>query len=43
MQFGDYLKSCREASELTQEELVHSLYLYDDTAFDGLDTNTISR
>ena len=43
MQFNEYLKTCREHSHLTQEQLVQDLYLYDDMAFDGLDTNTISR
>ena len=43
MQFSEYLKSCRESSDLTQEELVYELYAYDDTAFDGIDTNTLSR
>jgi transcriptional regulator with XRE-family HTH domain len=43
MQFKDYLKSCREASHLTQEKLTSELYNYDIDSFGGLDTTTISK
>jgi transcriptional regulator with XRE-family HTH domain len=43
MKFGDFLKSCREKSGMTQENLVHALYLFDDTLFHGLDTTTLSK
>ena len=43
MQFNEYLRLCREKSHLTQEQLAHGLYAYDDIGFDGIDTNTISR
>ena len=43
MQFNEYLKSCREHGQLTQEELVHDLYTYDIENFEGLDTSTISK
>ena len=43
MQFNEYLKSCREHSKLTQEELVHNLYSYNIDYFGGLDTTTLSK
>ncbi len=43
MQFNEYLKSCRENSKLTQEQLVHDLYSYNIESFEGLDTNTLSK
>ena len=43
MKFNTYLKSCREHNTLTQEELVHSLYIYDIDMFEGLDTSTLSK
>ena len=43
MQFNEYLKSCRDKQELTQEQLVNALYYYDDTVFSGLDTSTLSK
>jgi transcriptional regulator with XRE-family HTH domain len=43
LQFNQYLKSCREHSKLTQEELVHSLYSHNIDDFEGLDTNTLSK
>lgn len=42
VQFNEYLKSCREKYELTQEELVQELYNFDDI-FMGLDVGTLSR
>lgn len=43
MHFNEYLKSCREHSHLTQEQLVHDLYSYDIESFEGLDTSTVSK
>ena len=43
MQFNQYLRSCREHSKLTQEELVHSLYSHNIDDFGGLDTTTLSK
>ena len=43
MHFNEYLKSCREHNELTQEQLVHDLYSYDIESFEGLDTATLSK
>ena len=42
MKFNEYLRNCRERSELTQDELVIDLYQYDDM-FSGLDSSTISK
>ncbi len=42
MQFNEYLKTCRERYNLTQEELVQELYNTDDE-FSGLNTGTLSR
>ena len=43
MKFSEYLKSCREKNNLTQEGLVHDLYSYDIENFRGLDTSTIGK
>ncbi len=43
MHFSEYLKSCREKSHLTQEQLTSDLYSYDIDSFEGLDTTTISK
>ena len=43
MQFNEYLKSCRENNDLSQEELVHDLYSHDIESFKGLDTSTMSK
>lgn len=43
MHFNEYLKSCREQNHLTQEQLVHDLYIYDIESFEGLDTSTVSK
>lgn len=43
MQFNEYLKSCREHNDLTQEQLAHSLYSYNTENFESLDTSTISK
>ena len=41
--FSEYLRQCREESELTQEDLAGLLYQYDSDSFASVDTNTISR
>jgi len=43
LQFNTYLKTCREHSHLTQEQLVHLLYSYDKEYFAGLETSTLSK
>ncbi len=43
MHFNEYLKSCREHSHLTQEQLTSDLYSYDIDSFKGLETTTISK
>ncbi|WP_457605241.1 helix-turn-helix domain-containing protein [Nitratifractor sp.] len=43
MQFADYLRKCRLALELTQEQLVEALYLYDAERFRGVSPATLSR
>jgi len=43
LHFNEYLKSCREHNQLTQEQLVHDLYIYDIESFEGLDTSTVSK
>lgn len=43
MQFNEYLKSCREHHNLTQEQLVHDLYSHDIDSFDALETSTLSK
>lgn len=43
MQFGHYLKTCREHLSLTQEQLVQALYLYDADHFQTLDGSTLSK
>ena len=43
MHFNEYLRSCRENNNLTQEQLVHDLYSYDIESFEGLDTSTLSK
>ena len=43
MQFNEYLRSCREDNDLTQEQLVHDLYSYDIESFEGLDTSMLSK
>lgn len=43
MQFNEYLKSCRENSSLSQEQLVHDLYSHDVESFEALDTSTLSK
>ena len=43
MHFSEYLKSCREHNQLTQEQLVSDLYSYDIESFEGLDTSTLSK
>lgn len=43
MHFNEYLKACREHSDITQEQLVHDLYSYDIDNFEGLDASTLSK
>jgi len=43
LHFNEYLRSCREHINLTQEQLVHNLYDHDNQNFTGLDTNTLSK
>ena len=43
MKFSEYLRSCREKSDLTQEQIVHHLYSYDIVNFEALDTSTLSK
>ena len=43
LQFSEYLRSCREDNQLTQEEIVHGLYIHDMDHFKGLDTSTLSK
>jgi transcriptional regulator with XRE-family HTH domain len=43
MQFGEYIKGCRERYDLTQEDLVAELYHYDIREFGGLDVTTLSK
>jgi transcriptional regulator with XRE-family HTH domain len=43
LQFSHYLKSCRESSKLTQEQLVEALYVHDTLAFRSLDASTLSK
>ncbi len=43
MEFSDYLRRCRQALGLTQEELVTELYLFEDREFGGLDVTTLSK
>ncbi len=43
MYFSEYIRTCRERSKLTQEQLVHALYSYDIESFEGLDTGTLSK
>jgi len=42
VKFNDYLLTCREENDITQEKLVQELYSFDDS-FAGLDINTYSR
>ena len=42
MKFNEYIKSCRNNHNLTQEELVQELYNFDES-FTGLDSRTINR
>jgi len=43
LQFNHYLKACRESSKLTQEQLVHQLYIHDIQAFKSLDGSIFSK
>ncbi len=42
MKFNEYLKSCRQKYNLTQEEMTQNLYAFDDV-FKALDIGTFSR
>ena len=43
MNFGEYLKLCREHCDLTQEKLVVDLYNYDIDNFEHLDNSMLSK
>jgi len=43
MVFAEYLKSCRQKAEMTQDEVVHALYLLDEENFAGVNVSTLSR
>ncbi len=43
LHFGDYLKLCRENSDLTQEKLVEDLYNHDIDNFESLDNSMLSK
>jgi len=43
LQFNQYLKSCREHSKLTQDQLSHALYTFDNENFASIDSNTLSK
>jgi len=43
VKFNEYLKKCRQRNGLTQEELVHALYLHDMEHFEALETTTLSK
>ncbi len=43
MYFSEYLKSCRERSNLTQEQLVSNFYTHDIEMFESLDSSTLSK
>jgi len=43
LQFSEYLRSCREDNQLTQDEIVHGLYIHDMDHFKGLDASTLSK
>ena len=43
MQFSEYLKQCRARFQLTQEDLVLELFLFEEREFRGLDVSTLSK
>ncbi len=43
MEFGHFLKRCREKYGLTQEELIEALYTLDSELFGGLDASGLSK
>jgi transcriptional regulator with XRE-family HTH domain len=43
VKFSDYLKTCRAKNDLTQEQLVQALYLFDTDAFEGLSESTVGK
>jgi len=43
MEFGSYLRTCRESIGLTQEQLISELYSFDTENFKGLEATTLSR
>lgn len=43
MKISEYIQRCRNGLGLTQDALVHRLYLWDDEAFGGIDSTTISK
>ena len=43
MQFSQYLRTCRERSKVTQEQLVQALYVHDKESFEALNMNILSK
>ena len=43
MKFSQYLRTCREHSKLTQEQLVQALYVHDTESFEALDMSILSK
>jgi transcriptional regulator with XRE-family HTH domain len=43
MNFGNFLKLCRETHQITQDELAEALYLQDAELFAGVNSSTLSR
>ena len=43
MQFSQYLRTCRMHAQLTQEQLVHELYVHDIESFEALDMSMLSK
>jgi len=43
LQFSQYVRSCRENSNLTQKQLSHALYLYDTESFNAINMSTLSK
>ncbi len=43
MQFNEYIRSCRNKLQLTQEQMVDELYSYDIDYFEGMNPSMLSR
>jgi len=43
LQFSQYLRTCREHSGFTQEQLVHALYVHDTESFEALNMSMLSK